>query len=222
MKIPASAQGALLSVLLIPLGLATGVRAQDFNPINKTTAPPGAATYPDPITGGYNVAPAATQPTEATAPAATAPSAAPRLSTADLQFIRQAAEGGLFEVQAGTLAGKAGQSSRVRHFGRHLASDHTAIDEELAILARSKGTSLPSALDPHLQAKLDALTDAPPAAFDRAYLHAMVRAHRQDIAAFVTASTQADDPDLRAFALRTLPALRAHLQMAEHDQDLLP
>ena len=223
MNIPPSAKGALFSILLIPIGLASGARAQDFNPINKTTSPPGGATYPDPITSGYNIAPAATPPTEATAPAATTlPSAAPRLSTADLQFIRQAAEGGLFEVQAGTLAGKAGQSMRVRHFGRHLASDHASINEELAILARSKGVGLPSALDPRLQAKLDALAAASPAAFDSSYLHAMVRAHHQDIALFVTVSTQADDPDLRAFATRTLPALRAHLQMAEHDQSLLP
>jgi len=223
MNISACVKGALLSILLIPIGLATGARAQDFNPINKTTSPPGSATYPDPITSGYNVAPAATPPTEATAPAAPSlPSAAPRLSTADLQFIHQAAEGGLFEVQAGTLAGKSGQTMRVRHFGRHLASDHAAINEELAILARSKGTALPSALDPRLQANLDALTAASPAAFDSAYLHAMVRAHRKDVAAFVTASAQADDPDLRAFATRTLPALRAHLQMAEHDENLLP
>jgi putative membrane protein len=51
-------------------------------------------------------------------------------------------------------------------------------------------------------------------AFDRAYLEEMVTHHQQDIQAFERAS-QSDNPQIRAFAARTLPTLRAHLQQAQ-------
>jgi putative membrane protein len=54
-------------------------------------------------------------------------------------------------------------------------------------------------------------------AFDRAYIEEMIKHHQQDIQEFERA-TQSDNPQVRAFAERTLPTLREHLQQAQQLQ----
>jgi putative membrane protein len=59
--------------------------------------------------------------------------------------------------------------------------------------------------------KLSALSGAE---FDRKYMDEMVKDHEKDVAAFERESTKGSDPDLKAWAAKTLPTLREHLQMA--------
>jgi putative membrane protein len=54
-------------------------------------------------------------------------------------------------------------------------------------------------------------------AFDRAYLDEMVKHHQKDIEEFERAA-QSDNPQVRAFAERTLPTLRQHLERAQQLQ----
>lgn len=49
-------------------------------------------------------------------------------------------------------------------------------------------------------------------AFDREYVNMMVKDHEKDVKEFEKVSTKAKDPDVRAFAAKTLPTLREHLQ----------
>jgi putative membrane protein len=65
------------------------------------------------------------------------------------------------------------------------------------------------------QQKLESVSGA---AFDRAYLEEMVNHHQHDIQEFERAA-QSDNPQVRAFAERTLPTLRQHLQQAQQLQN---
>ena len=60
--------------------------------------------------------------------------------------------------------------------------------------------------------KLSAMSGAE---FDRAYMNMMVSDHNKDVAAFEKESTKGGDPDLKAFAAKTLPTLKEHQQMAK-------
>ncbi|HEY4292867.1 DUF4142 domain-containing protein [Luteibacter sp.] len=51
--------------------------------------------------------------------------------------------------------------------------------------------------------------------FDKAYAKKMVADHHKDIALFTKESTSGKDPDLKAFAKKTLPTLKEHLEMAK-------
>ena len=64
------------------------------------------------------------------------------------------------------------------------------------------------------QQKLERVTGQ---AFDQAYLEEMVKHHQHDIQQFERAA-QSDNPQVRAFAERTLPTLRQHLQQAQQLQ----
>src|SRR5262249_10777948 len=81
-------------------------------------------------------------------------------------------------------------------------------------LAQSKGLPLPTALEPSQQAMRDRLSALSGPDFDRAYMSEMVRDHTEDIALFERATEVSADPDIKAWAARSLPMLRDHLALA--------
>ena len=85
-------------------------------------------------------------------------------------------------------------------------------------MASSKGATVPSSLDPKDQATLDHLSKLNGAEFDRTYMQDMAKDHRMDVAEFRRESNRGTDPDVKAFASKTLPTLEDHLKMAEQIQ----
>ncbi|MGE3774508.1 MAG: DUF4142 domain-containing protein, partial [Gammaproteobacteria bacterium] len=78
-------------------------------------------------------------------------------------------------------------------------------------LAKGKGFEPQQTLPPAQQAALERLKGLDADAFDRAYVQAMVKDHRKDVAEFEKQAQSADDPDLRRYAEQTLPTLQSHL-----------
>ena len=86
---------------------------------------------------------------------------------------------------------------------------------ELKSLAQSKDITLPTTLgakDKALEKRLSRLSGA---AFDRAYMQAMVNDHRTDVSEFRRESQVGKDPELKQWASKTLPTLEEHLKMAQ-------
>jgi putative membrane protein len=67
------------------------------------------------------------------------------------------------------------------------------------------------------QAQQDKLSQLSGAEFDRAYVAAMVEEHQKDVRDFSRQASSGADADVKAFAAKTLPTLKQHLQ---HVQDL--
>jgi putative membrane protein len=132
----------------------------------------------------------------------------------DAKFATEAAVGGLYEVQAGELAQKKGSASK--QLGAEMIKDHSKANEELKQLASSKGITLPTTLDAKHAGKIEKLSKLEGAEFDKAYLDEMQKDHKKDISLFEDASKNATDPDLKAFATKTLPVLRKHLEHVQH------
>jgi putative membrane protein len=136
-------------------------------------------------------------------------------ASADGTFVMKAAKGGMAEVELGKLASEKGTTDQVKQFGQRMVTDHGKANDELKSLAQSKNITLPASLDPKDQALHDRLAKLSGAAFDRAYMQAMVADHRKDVSEFRTESTAGKDPDVKAFASKTLPTLEEHLKMAQ-------
>jgi putative membrane protein len=134
------------------------------------------------------------------------------LPNADRSFVLEAAEGGQMEVELGQLTQQKASSDAVRQFGRRMATDHARAGLELAQLAAAKGVELPTQPARKTQMEKDRLSKATGAAFDREYVKMMVTDHETDVAAFRRQSQQAQDPDVKAWAARTLPTLEDHLK----------
>jgi putative membrane protein len=136
-------------------------------------------------------------------------------AAADTAFAKEAAIGGMAEVELGNLAKTKASSSDVKQFGDRMVNDHGKANDELKQWAQQKNVTLPTTLDAKHQATRDRLSKLSGDAFDKAYMHDMLMDHQKDVAAFKRESTSGKDADLKAWAGKTLPTLQDHLKMAQ-------
>jgi putative membrane protein len=142
-------------------------------------------------------------------------SATSGLSAADQAFAKEAAMGGLAEVDLGQLAASKASSPDVKQFGQRMVDDHGKANEELKSWAAQKNVTLPTELDAKHKAEHAKLEKLSGDAFDRAYMTAMVADHNKDVADFQRESKSAKDPELKAWAAKTLPTLQDHQKSAK-------
>lgn len=133
----------------------------------------------------------------------------------DAKFAVDAANGGMAEVEMGKLAQEKAVNAKVKDFATMMVNDHSKINDELKALASSKGITLPGVLDQKEQDAKDKLSGKSGANFDKAYVSMMIDDHKSDIKDFENAAKDLKDPDLKAFALKTLPILNKHLETIE-------
>ncbi|AFZ08254.1 hypothetical protein Osc7112_3914 [Oscillatoria nigro-viridis PCC 7112] len=135
------------------------------------------------------------------------------LSSRDKNFVLQAAQTGMLEVQLGKLAVERGSSARVKEYGQEMVNEHTQANQELMQLAMQKGVELPTEMSSQNKALTDRLSGLSGTSFDKAYKQAMIESHNQAIALFQAQSQQGQDSELKGWATKLLPNLQAHLQM---------
>jgi putative membrane protein len=162
-----------------------------------------------------------------------------QLSRADQKFIMDAAKGGMMEVHMGKLGVQKAQNDQLKQYAQKLIDDHTKANAELKQLASTKGVTLP---DDHM-ASSDAQKDASDRTkvresdatekkdkehgalkkleglsgteFDREFVRMAVEDHQKDVKEFEKQAQKGTDAELKAFAQRTAPTLREHLQQAQ-------
>ncbi|MDZ8083265.1 MAG: DUF4142 domain-containing protein [Nostoc sp. SerVER01] len=186
-------------VVAIALSLASGCTPTAQHDQNTSEVPPAVSV----------------QTTESPSPTASPTTSGQNtLSSSDRQFITEAAQDGLAEVQLGQLASQRGTSNTVKQFAQHMVEDHTQVNNQLKQLASQKGVTLPTSIGSTNQQVEQRLSKLSGANFDREYMNQMVQAHEKDVSAFQTQAQQGQDPDLKAFAAQALPTLQQHLQEA--------
>jgi putative membrane protein len=137
----------------------------------------------------------------------------------DAKFAVAAANGGMAEVELGQLAQQKAANSKVKDFGAMMVTDHSKANDEMKALAKSKGITLPVAIDSEAQKIKDDLSAKSSADFDMAYVSNMIDDHKKDIKEFEDASQNCKDADLKAFAVKTLPVLKKHLDAIQKIHD---
>ena len=131
------------------------------------------------------------------------------------KFATNAAQGGMAEVELGRLATQRAGDVSVREFGARMVADHSRANSELKSIAGQKGIQLPTELNSEQKSEMDKLSKMSGAEFDKEYMSAMLKDHETDVKDFDTQSKEGNDPEIKAFAGKTLPTLQQHLQMAQ-------
>jgi putative membrane protein len=137
------------------------------------------------------------------------------LSNSDQRFMEKAAQGNMAEVALGKMAQSQASSDAVKQYGQMLVDDHGKALSALQQVATSKGVTLPaepSAAQKREAAKLQKRTGA---AFDHEFMEHMVSDHKKDVSEYRSQSKSAKDPDVKNYAVSTLPTLEQHLQKAQ-------
>jgi len=153
--------------------------------------------------------------TDTSSTTSTTGTSAASLSDADKEFMTKAAQGGIAEVNAGQMASTKAAGNDVKAFANRMVNDHGKANDELKQLATNKGVTLPADTDPDHKKAADALATKTGKAFDKAYMTDMVKDHEKVVAAFDKESKEGQDPDLKSWVTKTLPAIQDHLKMAK-------
>jgi putative membrane protein len=133
----------------------------------------------------------------------------------DKKFLKQAAAGGLAEVELGKLAQQKASSDAVKQFGERMVTDHTKANDQLKEVASKENVAVPTTLDKKEQAHLDKLSKLSGPQFDKAYMKDQVKDHEKDVREFQEEAQNGTNPDIKQFASQTLPILQQHLDQAK-------
>jgi putative membrane protein len=147
-----------------------------------------------------------------------------KLDRQDEKFVKEAAEGGMAEVELGKLAQQKAQNPEVKKLAETIVKDHEAANAQLMAIASGKGVDMPKAtaeMKGDHKKLHDKLSKASGVDFDREYVKAMVDDHKKDIKKFEEQAKDGKDAELKSFAQQAVPKLKQHQQMAEQAQKSL-
>jgi putative membrane protein len=138
--------------------------------------------------------------------------------SADQPFVTKLAGVGMAEVELGTLAKDKASSREVKAFAQRMIDEHTKAGHELKAIADRKHLTWPAALPADAIALKDRLSKLSGAAFDRAYIDAMVDGHRAALTDVRAEAQSGADPDVKAWASKASSTVQAHLTHAQNQQ----
>jgi len=123
----------------------------------------------------------------------------------------------MFEIQSSQIAQERGNATE-KTFAATMIKDHQKTSEELKSMVSSGDlkAELPTALDSSHQGKIDKLKSLKGADFSSRYDSDQVTGHKDAVSLFERYSKNGDNPKLKDWAGKTLPALRHHLEMAQN------
>ncbi len=135
-----------------------------------------------------------------------------RSGVSDPLFAAAAASSGLAEVTISKLGQGRATDNDLKQFSQRMLDEHTKANRELMELAARKGFTLPNAPGVCAQFCAESLNGLSGEEFDRCYAKAQLTAHMEAVAMFEAESQRGLDPDVKAWATRTLPHLKDHLK----------
>jgi putative membrane protein len=130
-------------------------------------------------------------------------------------FIKEAAMSDMTEIESAKVAQQKGNAEG-KKFAEMMLADHTKTSTELkSMIPANLKAAVPTALDDASQRKITKLRDAKPENFASEYDSMQVSAHKDAVSLFERYANGGEDPKLKDWAGKTLPALKHHLEMAQ-------
>ncbi|QHL88445.1 DUF4142 domain-containing protein [Nibribacter ruber] len=136
-------------------------------------------------------------------------------------FVAEAASAGMLEAELGRLASSKANAPQVKALGQTLLNHHTQTNGQLRQIADLKNLMLPTQMGDDQQENYNEVMSKNGPAFDKAYLEGIIQHHKKSIKEYEEMAQEGTDVELKAFASKSLPMLRAHLAQAEQLEDQL-
>ena len=139
------------------------------------------------------------------------------ISPSTPDFVKEVAISDMFEIESNKVGEQKGNAAQ-KAFAAQMVADHTKTSTELKTIisgGKIQGVELPTGIDSSHQSKLDKLKNQNGDDFVSEFNSQQVSAHKDAVSLFERYSNGGDNAELKAWAGKTLPALRHHLEMAE-------
>jgi putative membrane protein len=140
----------------------------------------------------------------------------PTAKVDDRKFVKDAAQGGMTEVELGKLATQKATRDDVKQFAQKMIDDHTKAGDQLKQVAAKENIPVPDSLDSKHQSRIDKLSKLDGANFDKAYVKDQLKDHQSDVKDFSAEAQSGTNGNVRAFASNTLPTLQQHLDLVKN------
>ena len=134
-----------------------------------------------------------------------------RKSEETAKFLLNVAEINIEEICLGKLAQQKGKMKYVKELGKIMEGEHTRSATALSALFKTKNIPLPISQTQIGRDKYKKLKHKSGNDFDKEYINMMVSEHKDAILLFETATFVCMDPEIRAWAIASLPMLRINL-----------
>lgn len=106
-------------------------------------------------------------------------------------------------------------NNRVKNFASMLVNDHTKLGDELNLIAKDKKIILPALSGMAEMRQADRLAMKQGNDFDKAYMEAMILDEKKALDICESGSRSCTNASIKAFAAKTLPVLKIHLDSAQ-------
>lgn len=135
------------------------------------------------------------------------------LLSEDKAFIDEAAQSGNAEIEAAQIALERSENPKVHEFAQMMLDQHKAMAQELNILAQGRDMELPTGPGLIQKGKLALLKSDEGTKFDTEYAQKYgVQAHEETVELFENYLKRGKDQEVLAFAQKSLPVIKQHLQ----------
>lgn len=132
----------------------------------------------------------------------------------DSKFMTAAAASDMNEIGLSNQALSKSSNEEVKRMAQMMIDDHTKSSEELKPIAISKNVMLPTEMDSKHKSAMAKMSAMSGSEFDMAYVKIMVKDHEKAVALYKKQSEKGKDAEAKAFAVKTLPVVQGHLDMA--------
>jgi putative membrane protein len=140
----------------------------------------------------------------------------------DATFLHKAYLNCLWKMESGKIAAKQTETTNVKNFALLLIAHSSILDSDLAQWINKKGIGLQRELDSTQKNTLVYMSRQRGAAIDREYMSMTADDLSADVKSFQRAARQGKDPEIKAFAEKTLKGLKEDLVLAERILRNLP
>jgi putative membrane protein len=125
-------------------------------------------------------------------------------------FLKNAAQGGMAEVEMGKLATAQAKDPEIKKFAQMMVTEHSTTNADLEKVAASKKIDIPKDMGSH-QPGMDKLKKLSGSDFDKYYAEQMFFGHEAKLKAFQKQAESGSDPEVKAFAAKGVPLIQKHL-----------
>jgi len=128
-------------------------------------------------------------------------------------FVKAAAMGDMYEIDAGKIAVARAKRADVKAFGQMMIDMHTKTSDDLKKVLKDNNIAItpPADLDDRRKGMLQNLRAAGDSDFDGAYLHQQLAAHLEALTLHSGYADHGDNAALKAAAAKTKPIVQSHI-----------